>query len=184
MAPLNAGQPIKPFLEQSSLLVDIKWSIPNKELEKEFSNSEDPALVCVSAIDKKSVYWFPSWIRILNIQEKFKERTKKTSSNISSRVFLPPQSPVLANIYSILGYDVPGTEDVGLSTKFRFNVGPALQPIAGPMPVNRLRHWPNTKLSPGLLYRPTLRKHLAFNQRCFNVDLQSSTLARFWNNIG
>ena len=39
--------------------------------------------------------------------------------------------------------------------QFRFNVGPALQPIAGSMPVNRLRHWSSTNLSPGLLY--TLR---------------------------
>ena len=55
------------------------------------------------------------------------------------RVILPPPSPVLANIHSILAYDVPRTEDVGLPTKFRFNVGPALQPIAGSMLVNRLR---------------------------------------------
>ena len=55
------------------------------------------------------------------------------------RVLLPPPSPVLANIHSILAYDVPRTEDVGLPTKFRFNVGPALQPIVDSMPVNRLR---------------------------------------------
>ena len=41
------------------------------------------------------------------------------------RVLLPPPSPVLANIHSILAYDVPDTEDVDLPTKFRFNVGPA-----------------------------------------------------------
>ena len=81
---------------------------------------------------------------------------------------------MLANIHSILAYDVPGTE--GLPTKFRFNVGPALQPIAGSMPVNRLRRWPNTNLSPGLFY--TLGKHVAFSHCCFNVDPQSSTLAR------
>ena len=86
------------------------------------------------------------------------------------RVLLPPPSPVQANIYSILAYDVPDTEDVGLPTKFRFNVGPALQPIAGPMPVNP------TNLSPGLLYN--VCKHVSFNQYCFNVDPQSSTLAR------
>ena len=71
-------------------------------------------------------------------------------------LFLPPQSPVLANIHSILAYDVPGTEDASIPTKFRFNVGLALQPTAGSMPVNRLRRWPNTNLSPGQLY--TLRK--------------------------
>ena len=52
---------------------------------------------------------------------------------------LPPLSPVLANIYSIVTYDVPDTEDVGLPTKFLFNVGPPLQPIAGSMPVNHRR---------------------------------------------
>ena len=39
-----------------------------------------PALVCLNAIDKKSVYWSSSCARILNVQE----RTKETSSNISS----------------------------------------------------------------------------------------------------
>ena len=68
------------------------------------------------------------------------------------RVFLPPPSPVLANIHSILAYAVPRTEDVGVPTKFRFNVGPASQPIAGSMSVNRLGRWPNTISSQGLLY--------------------------------
>ena len=77
-------------------------------------------------------------------------------------------SPVFANIHSILTYDVPDTEGVGLPTKSRFNVGPALQPIAVLMSVNRLRR---THLSLGLLY--TLRKHVSFNQYCFNVDPQS-----------
>ena len=39
------------------------------------------------------------------------------------------------------------TEDVSLSTKFRFNVGPASQPIACSMLVNRLRRWPNANPS-------------------------------------
>ena len=68
------------------------------------------------------------------------------------RVFPPPPSPVLANIHSISAYDVPRTEDVGPPAKFRFNVGPASQPIAGSMQVNRLRGWPNTNLSMCLLY--------------------------------
>ena len=63
----------------------------------------------------------------------------ETSSNISSTCIPSPPSPVLANVHSILVYDVPGTEDVGLPAKFRFNAGPALRPIAGSMPVNRLR---------------------------------------------
>ena len=37
--------------------------------------------------------------------------------------------------------------DVGLTTIFRFNVGPALQPIAGSMPINPLRRWPITIIS-------------------------------------
>ena len=61
------------------------------------------------------------------------------NSKCLRRVLLPPPSQVLANIHSILAYDVPDAEDVVLPTKFRFNVGPALQPIAGSMPVNYLR---------------------------------------------
>ena len=115
-----------------------------------------PALICLSAKDKKTVYWSSSWASILN-------------------VFLPPPSRELARIHSIFAYDVSRREDVGLPSKFRFNVGPALQLIAGSIPVNRLRRWANTNLSSGLLYN--LRKHVAFNQCCFNVDPQSSTLA-------
>ena len=96
-------------------------------------------------------------------------------------LFFPPSLPELANIHSILAYDVPHTEDVVLPIKLRFNVGPASQPIAGSMPVNRLRRWPNTNPSLGLLY--TLRKHVALTQCCFNVDPQSSTLARLCNSI-
>ena len=76
------------------------------------------------------MYWFSSWARILNVQDIIKEITKETSYIFDVRVFLPP--PSLANIhFSILAYGVPGTDDVGLPTKLRFNVGPALQPIAG-----------------------------------------------------
>ena len=67
-----------------------------------------------------------------------KERTKEASLIYLQRVFLP-LSPVLANIHPILAYDVPSTEDVGLRTKSQFNVGPASQPIAGSMTVNRPR---------------------------------------------
>ena len=48
------------------------------------SRTQGPALVCLSAIDKKSVYWTTSWARILNVQDIIKKRTKETSSNISS----------------------------------------------------------------------------------------------------
>ena len=33
--------------------------------------------------------------------------------------------------------------NVGLPTQYRFNVGQSSQPIAGSMPVNRIRRWPN-----------------------------------------
>ena len=78
--------------------------------------------------------------------------------------------------WPILAYDVPRTEDVGLRTKFRLNVGPASQHIAGQMPVNRPLRWPNTNSSLDLLYN--FRKHVAFTQCCFNVDPQFLTLAR------
>ena len=45
--------------------------------------------------------------------------------------------------------DVPGTHNVGLSTQFRFNVGPTSQPIAGSMSVNRNRRWPNIETELG-----------------------------------
>ena len=51
---------------------------------------------------------------------------------------------MLASIHLILAYDVPYTEDVGLPTTFRFNVGPASQPIAGSMLVNHLPCWRKT----------------------------------------
>ena len=120
------------------------------------------------------MYWSSSWTRILNVP--FRKEPRRQIQIYLRHVFFPPPSPVLANIHSILAYDVPRTEDVGLPTKFRFNVEPGLQPIAGSMLVNRLRRLPNTNLSPGLLY--TLRKQVTFNQCCFNVDPQSSTLAR------
>ena len=113
---------------------------------------------------------------ISKISDIIRKESRRQVKIYLQRVFLLPPSPVLANIHSIHTCDVPHTEDVGLPTKFRFNVGPASQPIAGLMPINRLRRWPNTNLSLGLLYN--LRKHVAFTQCCCNVDPQSSTLAR------
>ena len=83
------------------------------------SYKRGPALVCLSAIDNQCIC-LPKCLW---------------------------RASVLANIHSILAYDVPDTEDVGLTTKFRFNVGPALQPIAGSMPINPLRRWPITIIS-------------------------------------
>ena len=59
---------------------------------------------------------------------------------------------MLANIHLLFAYDVPRTEDVCLPTSFWFNIGPASQPTAGSMPVNRLRRWLNTSPRLGLLY--------------------------------
>ena len=78
----------------------------------------------------------------------------ETSSNICSTC-IPSTTIAGAGQHScnrLLAYYVPHTEDVGLPTKVRFNVGPASQTIAGSMPVNRQRRWPNTNLSSGLLY--------------------------------
>ena len=124
------------------------------------------------------MYLSSPWARILNVQDIKKERTKEVpvSSSIYLRlVFLPPPSLLLANIQYLPTMYLVQRSYVGLLTKYRFKVRPALQPIAGSMPVNRLRRCPNTNLSPCLLY--TLRKHMAFSQCCFKVDQQSSTLA-------
>ena len=123
------------------------------------------------------MYWSSLWAKILNVQHLI-----GNCSLVKSRIFLPPPSPVLANIHSILACDVPRTQDVGLPTKFQFKAGPASQPIPGSMPVNRLRRWTNTNPSLGLLY--TSRKHVTFTQCWFNVDPQSLMLARHWNSIG
>ena len=55
-----------------------------KNSRKRVPELRGPALVCLSAIDEKSVYWSSLWARILNVQDIINERTKETSSNISS----------------------------------------------------------------------------------------------------
>ena len=148
----------------NTYLIIAIWTylhITNTKLEKEFLNSRlESAWVLYR--QKFSVLSFlmgqnPKWLR---------------------RVLLPPPSPVLTNIHAILAYDVPDTENVGPPIKFRLIVGPALQPIAGSMPVNHLRRWPNTNLSPGLLY--TLRKHVAFNQCWPTVFDAGPSLKQHW----
>ena len=89
------------------------------------------------------------------------------------RVFRPPPSLLRAHIHLIFAYDVPGTEDVGLNHQIPVQCWAS---VAAHCWFDRLRRWPNTNLSPVLVY--TLRKHVAFNQCCFNVDPQSSALAR------
>ena len=82
------GHPI--FLSKVFLKMVQSGSIcrqfPNsilKKTRKGVTELRGPALVCLSAIDKKSVYGSSSWVRILNVQDLIKERTKETSSNIS-----------------------------------------------------------------------------------------------------
>ena len=73
------------------------------------------------------------------------------------------------------------THDVGLPTRFQFNVGP----VAASMPTNCLRRWPNTTLTLGPVYtqRQHPSKHVPYTQYCFNVVSTSSTLAQHWNSI-
>ena len=59
-------------------------------------------------------------------------------------LFIPPPSPVMANIHSILASKsccvyLYYTQDVCLPTQFRFNFGPVSLPIAGSMPTNQGR---------------------------------------------
>ena len=101
---------------------------------------------------QKLVYWSSSWARILNVQDKIKERPKDTSSNIPSTCI--PSTTIAGADQHSFNTCLRYTSYRGCRPpppKFRFNVGTTLQPIAGSMPANRLRHWPNTNLSPGLL---------------------------------
>ena len=116
------------------------------------------------------------WLSHVNGEETFcffqtAETGNRTpnSSVIGSGANHYPRAPALAD-----------AEDVGLPTKFRFNVGQASQPIAGSMPVNRLRRW--ALILHWVCY--ILWQTRAIHPIRFNVDLQSSTLARHCNSIG
>ena len=108
------------------------------------------------------MYWSSSWARILNVQDIITERTKEESSNIPYMCI--PSTTIAGAGQHLFNTCVwwPRTEDVGLPTKFQFNVRPALQPIAGSIPVNRPRRWPITNPSLGVVY--TLRKHVSSTQ--------------------
>ena len=122
------------------------------------------------------MYWSSSWARILNVRN-IKEKKGKNQGDKFKYIFdvymysfhhlrrcwpslaggvrtstFEDCRMGLANIHSILAYNVPRTDDVGLPTKLRFDVGQALQTIAGSMPVNGLRRCLNTNPSLGLLY--------------------------------
>ena len=61
-------------------------------------------------------------------------------------LFLPPPS-LISQVYSSIR--CTWSHNVGLPTQYRFNVGPASQPIAGSMPFNRIRRWPNIETGLG-----------------------------------
>ena len=74
----------------------------NRSFRKGVPELRGMALICLSAIDQKIVYWSSPWARIFNILDVY--------------YLLPPLLSLLANIHSKLAYDVPDTEDVGLPT--------------------------------------------------------------------
>ena len=51
---------------------------------------------------------------------------------------LDPRLPALKQQWA-----ATGTHSVGLRTQYQINVGPALRPIVGSIPVKRIRRWPN-----------------------------------------
>ena len=61
-----------------------------------------------------AVCWSSSWARILNVRDKIRKELRRQVKMYLQRVSLLPPSLELANIHSILDYDVPRTEDVGL----------------------------------------------------------------------
>ena len=74
-----------------------------------------------------------------------------------------------------------GTHNVGLPTQYPFNVGSASQPIAGTMPVNRIRRWPNieTELGDYLVFDPTVIRVTPYDQKGHYPD---NTI--HWPNVG
>ena len=55
----------------------------------------------------------------------------------------------VATAITLYAPDPRRTRNEGLRTQYRFNFGPALQPIVGSMPVNRIRRWPNIETELG-----------------------------------
>ena len=77
------------------------------------------------------------------------ERTKETSISSTCRP-IPSTTIADKSVYRCTClYDVSGTHNVGLHTQYWSNVGPATQLIAGSMPVNRIRRWPNIETELG-----------------------------------
>ena len=66
------------------LVISDYLTLPShKELGKS-SRTPRPGFSLFECYRQKSVYWSSSWARILNVQDIIKEKTKETSSNISS----------------------------------------------------------------------------------------------------
>ena len=81
-------------------------------------------------------------------------------------------------------YDVPGTHNVGLPTQYRFNTGPASQPIAGSMPVNIIRRWPNIETELGYCPVFALTDNYPDNTIHWpNCEIRLGHRLRRWDNI-
>ena len=159
----------------------LLWS-NTTETRKGVPGLQGPDLLCLSAIDKKTVYWSSSLARILHIQNIIRREPRRQVQIYLWRVFLSSPSLVLANINSILAFDVPGTEDVGLPTKFRSMLGQLCSPL--------LVQCRSIVYDAG----PTLIYHGVCCILCANtwhstnavsmLTPQSSKLSRHWNSIG
>ena len=84
-----------------------------QQKKKKSSRTPRPGFSLLECYRQKTVYWSSSWARILNVFDVYYFHHHCRCWQHS--------------------------EDVGLPTNFRFNVGPALQPIVGSMPVYRQR---------------------------------------------
>ena len=83
-------------------------------------------------------------------------------------------------------HPTPGAHIVGLPTQYRFNVGRASQPIAGSMPVNRIRRWPNIETELGdcpVCALTAIRVCDTSSPERPPTGLHE-TLAQLWNNAG
>ena len=63
-------------------------------------------------------------------------------------LFLPPPT-LISQCTRLCDVGLHGTQNVGLPTQYRFNVGSASHPIAGSMAVNRIRRWPTIETESG-----------------------------------
>ena len=137
------------------------------------------------------MYWSSLWARILNVQDIRKEPRRQVKMYLDFNVYSFHHHRRCCQHSFIFclrcttelernsSADVPRREDVSIPTILRFNVGPTSQPMAGSMLVNRLRRWPNINSESAVYFAQTRDI-----QCCFDVDPQSSMLARHCNSIG